>query len=146
MWGSASAEFVETLDGIAGDFDLTQEMRIEEDGGAAAALLTDDVADQTSAHGIEAGSGLIQKDKLWLVDECLCQADALQHAFREAAKPAITVAAKAHEIQIGGHTITQFGNCESGEAPVKRKKLGSGEPVVKAEILREKPDPSANFN
>jgi hypothetical protein len=72
-------------DGVAGDFNFTEEMRVEENGGAALAFIANDVANEVPAHGIEAGSGFIEEHKIGFVKESLRETDALHHAFRKSA-------------------------------------------------------------
>ena len=58
-------------DGVASDFDFTEQMGIEENSGAAFSLVANDVADEAAAHGVEAGSGFVEEDEFGLVDERL---------------------------------------------------------------------------
>jgi hypothetical protein len=132
-------------DGVAGNFDFAEQVRVEEDGGASGTLFADDVTDKPAAHGIEAGSGLVQKDEFWLVDESLCETDALQHAFGKAAKTSVTMRREADEVEIRGHTVVELRQREAAEPPMKREKLGGGQPVVEAEVFREKTNFAANL-
>lgn len=94
--------------GVAGDFDFAQQMGVEEDGGAALAFIADDVADEMAAHGIEAGSGLVEEDEFRLVNEGLGKADALHHAFGKAAETAVAMRREANEIDISGNAIAKL--------------------------------------
>ncbi len=95
-------------DGVTGDFDFAQEMRVEKDGGAALAFIADDVADEMAAHGVEARSWLVEKDEFRLVNEGLGKADALHHAFGEAAETAVAMRREANEIDIGGNALAEL--------------------------------------
>ena len=95
-------------DGVTGDFDFAQEMGVEEYGGAALAFIADDVADKMAAHRIEARSGLIEEDEFRLVNEGLGKADALHHAFGEAAETAVSMRREANEVDVGRNAIVKL--------------------------------------
>jgi hypothetical protein len=99
-------------DGVASDFHLTEEVGVEEDGGAAGALAADDVADEAATHGVKAGGRFIEENEFRLMDQSLCKADALKHPFGEAAKAAVAMRSEAYEIKIGRHAITELGRHE----------------------------------
>jgi len=132
--------------GIASNFDFTEQMGIEEDRGAALALVTDNIADQVTAHGIEAGGGFVEEDQFGLMDEGLRQADALHHAFGKAAEASIAMRGEADQIDVGRNALAQLGGSKPAEAGVQREKLGGGEPVVKTEVFGKEADFTANFD
>src|ERR1700694_639610 len=90
---------------VAGDFNFTQQVRVEKNGGAAIPLSVNDIAHQAATHGIQTGCGLIEKNKFRFVDERLRQADALEHSFGEAAQPSFTMRGKADELNVRGDAV-----------------------------------------
>ncbi len=132
--------------GVAGDFHFAEQMGIKEDGGATLALVANDVADEVAAHGVKAGSGLIEEDEFRLVDESLGEANALHHTFGKAAEATVAMWSKADEFEIGGDAVAQLGGCESTEAAMKGQEFGGGQPVVKAKIFGEEADFAAHFD
>lgn len=132
--------------GVTGDFDFTQEMGVEEDGGAALAFIADDVADEVAAHGVEARSGLIEEDEFRLVNEGLGKADALHHAFGEATETAIAMRRETNEIDIGRNAIAKLRRRQSGETAVEGEEFGRSQPVVETKIFGEEADFAADFD
>ena len=125
---------------VAGDFDLAEQMGIEENGGAAFALRANDIAHQAAAHGIESGSGLVEKNQFRLVDQGLRQADALQHALGEILQALVAVRREADQVDQRRHTVAQGGGGHAGEAAMQMEEFGGREPFVEAKILGKKTD------
>ena len=121
-------------------------MRIKENGGPAFSLVTNDVADKATAHGVEAGRGLVEEDEVGLVDESLGETDALQHAFRKAAEPPVAMSSKSDEVQERGNAVAELGRSESAEPTVKREEFGGSQPVVEAEVFGEEADLAADLD
>ena len=109
--------------GVASDFDFTEQVRIEENRGAALAFVADDVAHEVAAHGIQAGSGLVEKDQVGLMNKGLGEADPLHHAFGEAPEAAITMRGEANQIKIRWNAIPQLQRSETAEPAVKRQEF-----------------------
>ena len=61
-------------------------MRAEEDRAAAVAKPQDERADVAAAERVEAGHRLVQNHEVWIVEDRLCDANALQHALGELAE------------------------------------------------------------
>ena len=133
-------------DGIAGDFDFAEKMRVEKNGGAALSFVANDVADETAAHGVEAGGGFVEEDEIRFVDESLGEADALHHALGKAAEAKFAMRSEADEIEIGGNAITELGGSKPSEAAVESQEFARSEPVVKTKIFRKKTDFAADFD
>jgi len=132
--------------GIASDFHFTEKMGIEEDGGPALAFATNDVADEVAAHGIQPGSGLIEKHEFRLVNEGLGEADTLHHPFGKAAQAPVAMRSKTHELEIGGNALTELSGRQAAKPPVQCEKFGGGQPVVKAKIFGEEADLAPHFD
>ena len=94
---------------IAGDFDLAQEVGVQENRGTTIALRFYDVANQETAHWVETGRRLIQKDQLRIVQQRLCQADPLQHTLGEITQPLVGVVGETDYLQKRGGTPLQVG-------------------------------------
>ena len=132
--------------GVAGDFNFTEEMRVEENGDAALAFIANDVANEVAAHGIQAGSGFIEEDEIGFVQECLRETYALHHAFRKAAKATIAMWGETDKFKIGGHTVVELLGSKPGETTVESEKLGRREPVVKTKIFGKEADLLSDFD
>jgi len=133
-------------DGVAGDFNFTEEMRVEENCGAALAFVANDVANEVAAHGIEAGSGFIEEDKIGFVKESLRETEALHHAFRKAAQATIAMRGQTDKIKIGGDAVAELGGSEPGETTVESEKLGRREPIVKTKIFGKEANLASDFD
>lgn len=133
-------------DGVAGDFNFTEEMRVKENGGAALAFIANDVANEVAAHGVEAGSGFIEEDKIGFVEESLRETDTLHHPFRKAAQPTIAMRGETDKIKIGGDAVAELGLGEPGETTVKNEKFGRRKPVVKTKIFGKEADLLSDFD
>jgi len=133
-------------DGVASNFDFAEEMGIEEDGGAAFSLVTDDVANKASAHGVEAGGRLVEEDEFRAVNQGLRETDPLQHAFRKATESPVAMSRESDEVQEGGNAVAELRGCEPAEAAMKRKEFGGGQPVVEAEVFGEEADLAADLD
>lgn len=77
----AELAFGDDGDAITEHFDILEDMRRKEDGFAAITEAEDDIADIFSTDGIESAHGFVEDDEIGIVDQGLCDADALDHAF-----------------------------------------------------------------
>ena len=132
--------------GVAGDFDFAEEMGIEKNRRAAISFAADNVPDEVTTHGVEAGSRLIKENQFRLVDQSLRETDALHHAFGKAPETAVAMRSEADEIEISGNTLAQLRRSQSRKAAVKRKEFGGGEPVVETEVFGQEADFAADFD
>lgn len=144
--GANDFALLDEHDGIASNFDFTEKVGIEENGSAALALIANDVADEAAAHGVEAGSGLVEEDEFGLVNKSLGQTDALQHTFRKAAKTAVAMRCEADKIEEGGNAVAELRGSESAEPAMKREEFGSSQPVVETKIFGEEADLATDFD
>src|SRR5258706_307956 len=71
-------------DAVADELDLGKQVRVEEDGDAAALQVLEQQADDSPADGIECRCRLVEQQQARLADEGLRDAEALLHPFRHA--------------------------------------------------------------
>src|SRR5512139_1523819 len=94
---------------VTGDLHLAQQVRVEEYGRAALLEATNNVSHQPAAYRVEARSGLIQDDQVWLVEQCLRQPDALQHQLGKAAQLLRGMRGEANQLEQLGEALTDQG-------------------------------------
>src|SRR5258707_3180272 len=74
---------------IAEHLNVRKDVRTHEHGLALRAQGSDEVADFATPDGIQSAHRLVQKNNLPIVDQRLCQTDALQHALLKLAQLAV---------------------------------------------------------
>lgn len=77
----AELSFGDDGDAVAEHFDVLEDVGGEEYGFAAVTEAKDDIADIFSSDWIESAHGFIEDHKIGVVDQGLCDANALDHAF-----------------------------------------------------------------
>lgn len=68
-------------DAIRNAFNLGEKMRVEEDGLASVLELRKHIADFLASDGVNAVSGFVEDDEVWVVNERLCKPETLHHAL-----------------------------------------------------------------
>ena len=94
-------------DVIADFLHLFEQVGAQEHRDAALAELEDQIADLPRAHRIHPGGRFVENDQPRLLDERLRQADALEHAFRIAADPAVARAFEIDQCEQFVHPVLQ---------------------------------------
>lgn len=77
----AELSFGEDGDAIAEHLDVLEDVGGKEDGFSAVTEAKDDIADIFSPDRIESTHGFIEDHEIGVIDQGLCDADALDHAF-----------------------------------------------------------------
>src|SRR5262249_3700456 len=101
---------LEDGDAIADQFDLAQEVRVDEDGLTAPLEPLEDAADLTAAERIDAVGRFVEEDDVGVVEQGLGNADALLHALGVGADLVVHAALEADLLQ-------KLGNAPHSLAP-----------------------------
>ncbi len=133
---------------IAGSFHFTQQVRVEKDRRAAIPQLLNDVPHEQSAQGIEAGSGLIEKHQLGIVDESLREPRPLRHPLAVFAQGPVFGICQVHPHQQLIDAPLERHAAHPMQPAVKSQQLPSRQGVMEAEMLRKETDtgPDAAFS
>src|SRR5439155_1539057 len=125
----------EDRDPVADELDLAQEVRVEQDGDAAAAKLLEQLADGAAPDRIERARRLVQEQERRRADQRLRDAEPLLHALRHLLHAAATRIREADQPQQLVPLVRAA--ARSGEALVQLQHLVGGIPAREAEELRE---------
>jgi len=87
---------------------------------------------------VEAGHRFVEEEHLWIVQQRLGEAHALQHALRELAKLETPLRSDAHAIERGGHAAAEV--CQAEQPAVISEQLLGAQVVVEVRVLREVSD------
>jgi hypothetical protein len=134
------ASSVDDADVVTNFLHLFEEVGAEKDGDAAFLESENKVANLAWAKGIDTGRGLVEDDEAGILNECLGESNALEHAFGVASQPSVASVLETHEIEkfFGAILECVFGH--AAELAVEAKGFLSGEVFVKIGILGEEAD------
>src|SRR5882762_10150044 len=91
-------------DGVAELFDLTHDVRGEDDGFAVVAAFADKSSDGAGGHDVEAVGGLVENHNGWIVDEGPGDGGFLHHSGGELVAAAV---AKTVHVQAGENVVDE---------------------------------------
>ena len=103
------------------------------------------VAHQTPAQRVKPGGRFIEEHQLGVIEQRLGQADALEHAFREVTQVFVGMPGQADRFQQFGHTPARYGRVDAVETGMYFEEFSGCQPLLKAEVLRQKADPPATL-
>src|SRR6266850_5804719 len=127
-------------DAVAGDLDLAEQVRVEEDRRPARPEIADEIADQQAAERVEPRGWLVEKDQFWIVDERLRQAGALQHALAVLPQRTLGRIEQIHAREQVLDADVERDAAEPVQSSVEPQQLAARPAVVKPEMFREEAD------
>src|SRR5258708_1052417 len=98
-----------------------------------------------TAQWIEPGHGLIEEDHLRVMNDCLRNAYALQHAFGKLAQLAVAHITQSHAIQKTVYLLLARFQRNAGEPRVVIQQLMGAQIIIKVGLLRQKANPAFDF-
>ena len=112
-------------------------MRAEEHRSALVAKIEDQRPRLAATEWIEAGHRFVEEHDVWIVQQCLGDADPLDHALGEFPQLPSTLGADAHSIQQGGRTPLGVDRRIAEEMREVDEQLFRRQVVVEVRILRQ---------
>jgi hypothetical protein len=127
---------------VADLLDFGQQMRAQEDGLSRRTRAQQDLAHLDAANGIERRGRFIQNQELRIIDECLRQADPLQHSARKLGDIAPGSIAKVNGLEHLLGALQELRVAHSVQCAIEPQQCGWGT-MVQSHVLSEKPDATA---
>ena len=125
---------------VADGFHFAELVRRKENGFALVFQALDDLADFHAAERVEAAGGFVQNQQIGIVDERLCQADALLHAFGIGFNRAFAGGFEFHQLQQLVNAPVRLRPGDAENFRVKAQQLLGGEKFVVVGHLRQVAD------
>ena len=121
--GGDELSFIDDDDLLAGLLDLGQDVRAENDGVLAGEIL-DEIACLVDLLGVEAGGGLVENQDVRIVNDGLCEANALPVAFGQFAEKLVSDVGDGTAFRDVIDTLLQLGAGEAFQLADKFEVLG----------------------
>src|SRR6267143_6603337 len=107
-------------------------MGIEQHGCPAITLGPDNVANHAAAKRIETRSWFVEKNQFGIIEQCLREADTLQHALGKLVQSLVAMGREAHQVEQRGNSLAKRILRHAIEAAMEPEELRGWKPVVKA--------------